>query len=198
MYTFTEEDLANEIWKDVLGYGGYYAVSNLGRIKSLDRYARNNINGGKRYIPGRIISQKTKSNGYKEVSINIDRSKRSRYVHRLVCEAFFGKIEDKLAVNHKDGDKSNNRLDNLEICTYSQNSKHSYHVLNNKLKPLKGEGHARSKLKEEEVIHIKSSYIKGSSNAEIHSTYKGRVSKTQINSIMYGLSWKHLNHYSKY
>lgn len=116
------EDLPGEEWRDVVGYEGLYKVSNLGRVKSLDRIVNNN--GGKRVINKKIMCQQSNGNGYLIVQFCKNNHSVKKYVHRLVCEAFIGKIGD-LEINHIDKCKSNNNVDNLEICTRSYNYEYS-------------------------------------------------------------------------
>ncbi len=100
----------NEIWKPIPGYKDIYEVSNLGRIKS---YAR-------RYC--RILRASLNTKGYPQVCLWRDGGKSIFRVHRLVLLTFLG--ENNLECNHKDGIKTNNRLDNLEYCTPQENIKH--------------------------------------------------------------------------
>lgn len=104
-----------EIWKDIEGYEGHYQVSNLGRVKSF-----------KSSFSGRIIKIRN-NKGYGMVDLrNTEGKKTFPLVHRLVAKHFLKKIEGKNYINHKDGDKLNNRIDNLEWCTHSENMKHAY------------------------------------------------------------------------
>lgn len=114
-----------EIWKDVEGYEGLYQVSNLGNIKSLNRYVNSVVGkNGKKIINGKIIKT-TNRNGYKIVGLSKFNKRKSLAVHRLVCEAFIRKIKSEEVVNHIDYDKTNNNLKNLEIVTQLQNVTHS-------------------------------------------------------------------------
>lgn len=97
-------NLPNEIWKDVCDG---YKVSNYGRVLSL---AKTTIRGRKY---DKILSASKKDNGYYTVSINGN----NEYVHRLVAKAFIDNPNNLNEINHKDEDKSNNRVDNLEWCT---------------------------------------------------------------------------------
>lgn len=112
-----------EIWKPIPGYEGLYEVSNLGRVKRLGREYVDS-RGGKRAIETKIMSQfesKTRG-GYLYVSLIKDRKKSCMRVHRLVARAFLGEppTEDH-QVDHIDGDRTNNRIDNLEYVTRREN-----------------------------------------------------------------------------
>lgn len=103
-----------EIWKDIDGYEGKYQVSNLGRIKSLkDRYG-NTIE--KILKPGKI------KNGYLIVILCKNGTKKTSKVHRLVANAFIPNTNNFRCVNHKDENKENNCVENLEWCTYQYNN----------------------------------------------------------------------------
>jgi len=111
-----------EIWKDIIGYEGKYQISNIGEVKSLDRIisARNNSFSFRR---GRIMKQKTDKKGYKYVSLlDFDINEKNHRIHRLVATCFLENTDNLPVVNHKDGDKKNNNVLNLEWCTSSHNS----------------------------------------------------------------------------
>jgi len=107
-----------EIWKDIKGFEGKYQISNLGNVKSLNY---------KKEIGKENILSPIKNNGYLSVCLKLRKNVRS--IHRLVAEAFIENIENKKTVNHKNGNKSDNRLCNLEWNTYSENKRHYYNVL---------------------------------------------------------------------
>lgn len=119
-----------EIWKDIKGYEGYYQVSDLGRIKSLNRtivYIDNDIH----YYKEKLLKQyKNKKHGYLNVKICKNNKQLTRNTHRLVAEAFIENDECKPLVNHKNGVKTDNRVSNLEWCTQAENMKHAREVLN--------------------------------------------------------------------
>ncbi len=109
-----------EIWKDVVGYEGYYQASNLGRVRSLDRIIVRK-NGWKQTLGGKILKQKTYPNGYKFVHLTSPQNHNEVMVHRLVACAFVPNPDALPVVNHKDCCKSNNAASNLEWCTQQYN-----------------------------------------------------------------------------
>lgn len=105
--------IKNEEWRDIKGWEGQYLVSNLGNVKTLIGY---------RCEKGRIMKLHTKKEGYLTVGLKIAYKKQKQcYVHRLVAEAFIPNPDNLPEVNHKDEDKTNNRVDNLEWCTAKYN-----------------------------------------------------------------------------
>lgn len=112
-----------EIWKDISGYEGYYQISNLGRVRSLDRYVATVGNpSGKRLIHGKILSQSKRvmsnvEDGYYSVTLCKRGVDTLFNVHRLVAETFIPNPNNLPCVNHKDENKHNNMADNLEWCT---------------------------------------------------------------------------------
>lgn len=117
-----------EIWKDIKGYEGQYQVSNLGRVKSLPRttaYINKAGYDSSQFREGQFKKEIDNGRGYKTVDLYKDNKGKRVYIHRLVVEAFIGDIPPGMVVNHKDFDRSNNALENLEIVTYSENNKHS-------------------------------------------------------------------------
>ena len=120
-----------EIWKDVVGFEGLYQVSSLGRIKSLDRYILKK-NGVTEFKRGKMMTLiRNKQNNVYEVSLSKQGHRKCRKIHRIVAEAFIhnDNPEEKTTVNHIDGKRENNRVDNLEWSTYSENLQHAYDVL---------------------------------------------------------------------
>lgn len=118
----TEKKL--EIWKPVVGYEGYYEVSNYGRVRSLDRTIYNRT-GYTSVKQGKMKKTWINNRGYVMARLSKDNEKRDALVHRLVAEAFLEKSKGEEIVNHKDFNRSNNIVDNLEWCDYKYNLHYS-------------------------------------------------------------------------
>lgn len=108
-----------EIWKPVKGFEGYYEVSNLGRVRSIDRYV-NTKGDSKRIRNGRVLKGII-HNEYVLVTLSKDNLKSKKRVHRIVAEAFLPNPDNLPQVNHKDEDKTNNNVTNLEWCDSKYN-----------------------------------------------------------------------------
>lgn len=110
--------MSKEIWKDIEGYEGLYQVSNLGRVKSKLR-------------KGRILKP-INTKKYYSVILCKNSTTKEIYVHRLVAYAFIPNPQNKPFINHIDGNKQNNYVENLEWCTQSENCRHAYKIGLNK------------------------------------------------------------------
>lgn len=112
-----------EVWKAVKDYEGLYEVSNLGRIRSVSRVIRwGRGKGYDKLIEGRILSPSTNNSGYEIIILNKPNHKTiCRTIHRLVAEAFIPNPNNLTDVNHKDEDKMNNNVENLEWMTHKDN-----------------------------------------------------------------------------
>lgn len=111
-----------ETWRPVVGFEGYYEVSDLGRVRSTDRMVTNPHKNGLRRVRGRVLRAKpTKPTDYPMVSLWREGVQHSRRVHKLVAEAFLGPCPPGLEVCHKDDDKHRNQLSNLRYDTRSGN-----------------------------------------------------------------------------
>ena len=109
-----------EEWRPVVGYEGLYEVSNTGQVRSVGRYYINSL-GKKFFLKGKTLSLSDNGRGYLRTNLTKDNKTLSKYIHRLVAEAFILNVDGLPAVNHKDEDKTNNRVDNLEWCDNKYN-----------------------------------------------------------------------------
>lgn len=175
-----------EEWRPIKGFEGYYEISNHGRVRSLDRL-RKSVKGMAK-VNGKIISGNHGENHYYQVVLFREGKSKTALVHRLVAEAFIPNPENKPQVNHKDGDKHNNNVNNLEWVTRSENQIHAYRT---GLHPGTGEGNVNAKLTREQVAEIRRTYVKGrrGSGATILARKYG-VKKHAILSIIWGDTWK--------
>ena len=113
-----------EIWKNINGFIGKYQISNTGKVKSIDR-----IDANGRFRNGIELKQLIESQGYYRVTLWHNRyEKEDIRVHYLVAKHFIPNSENKPTVNHKDGNKLNNNVSNLEWNTYSENNLHAYKI----------------------------------------------------------------------
>lgn len=110
------------MYKDVKGYEGYYQVDENGNVRSLRRFRKNGATGY--FQEGKELKKTDRGNGYLCVNLSKDGKTRIHSIHRLVAETFLEKIEGKTQVNHKDGNKYNNSVHNLEWCTCKENINH--------------------------------------------------------------------------
>lgn len=130
-----------ELWKPIAGYEGKYEVSNQGRVRSLMDW-HGNRSAAKWVTREKIMTPTDNGNGYKIVCLRQhDGTKRkNHYVHRLVAEAFLGYYGGNV-INHKDHNRGNNRVDNLEWCTQLENIQKSRHLMRHrKSKPYSNTG----------------------------------------------------------
>lgn len=133
-----------EIYKDIKNYKGLYQISNLGNIKSLNN---------SKFKKEKILKKSLEKNGYETICLCKENKKKSYTVHRLVAISFISNTENKPQVNHINGIKTDNRVENLEWCTVSENTKHAYD--NGFIDLYKSGKHIASKLTNIEVSQIR-------------------------------------------
>ena len=168
-----------EVFDDLIGYEESYQISDKGRIFTKRRL------DGNRIIYGRELHPVITKDGYLKVGLTTNGITKKFYVHRLVASQFIENPQNLPQVNHKDGNKLNNNVSNLEWCTKEQNQNHA--VENNLMQH--GEARPSSKLTEKDVLEIYK--LKGIlSGEEIGKRYG--VSKNTINVILRGKKWSYL------
>lgn len=175
-----------EQWVHIKGYETIYMISNLGRIKSLDKKVNSKFDS-KRTIKGKYLNFTSLRKGYKYVELYNDKLERKKFsIHRLIALHFIPNPNNYPMINHKDGNTLNNSIDNLEWCTASQNTRHAFDT--GLLVIRKGESCTQSKLTEQQVkdIHVLKHY--GMKSKTISKIYG--VSFSTICDIFQGRTWK--------
>ena len=177
--------MEEEIWKDIEGYIGFYQVSNLGRVKSLERKVTSR--NGLMKVRERILKQVIETKGYYASSLSKLGRHRLISTHRLVAIAFLDNANSLLEVNHKNGIKTDNNVDNLEWTTRSRNMVHAFKTgLASKL----GSKNQNSLLTEGDVTWIKEMLRNGVKDRAVGDVFN--VSKDVIRQIRRGKNWLHV------
>lgn len=176
-----------EEWRPVTDFEGYYEVSNLGRVRSLTRRRKSRHKHGAIH-KGRVIRLGTHTNGYKFIPLRVDRVACYRRVHRVVLEAFVGRCPNGMNCCHKDGDKSNNRLDNLRWDTQRANALDKRkHGTDNR-----GTKHWNSKLTEDDIREIRRLIKTDVWNARKLAIHYG-ITESCMSNILHRKTWKHVD-----
>jgi hypothetical protein len=168
------DTIVTEEWRPVVGAEGFYAVSNLGRVKrTAEKPAR---------FAGRMLKGCLDSSGYSQVRVG-----RSRLVHHLVYEAFAGPRPEGSEINHRDGVKTNNRVENLELVSHAENMGHASRtgLMDH------GEGHPQAKLVPSQVVEIKRLLMAGISPNTIRKSFG--VNVASVWHIATGMTWKEVH-----
>ena len=175
-----------EIWKEIEGYKGIYFVSNQARVKSIDHYCPNRTGTGKQ--TGRILKPQKCHKGYMRVALSCNRKTFTTSIHRLMAKAFIANPMNKPQVNHINGIKDDNRIENLEWCTASENVIHA--VKNSLNNPNYGESHHNSKLSNKVVLSARRLRKIGFTNKKLAADYK--VSEAAMSKICRNETYKNL------
>ena len=190
--TTDQGGLSDESWKDIPGFEGKYQISNRGRIKSLDREGISR-NGRRYHRTERILKTSPNTSGYPSVVVDngVDSSGRRKvtvlHPHRLVAELFIPNDHNKREVNHKDGIKTNNNVDNLEWVTPSENVQHAFNT--GLAVAKKGVDANRAKIKSNDEIHaIKDEFYQGGTLRDVGKTHG--ISSTEVSAIINGKRFK--------
>lgn len=169
-----------EIWNAIPGYDGLYEASDLGRIR------RTRTQGGR---PIFRVLREGRNRGYAKFVLCYLNERRTYAAHRLIWEAFNGPIPNGMQINHKDGDKLNNRLSNLEVCTPSENTLHAFRVLKvpPKVNPQHGTKNGRAKLNETAIAEIRALRSEGWTQQKIANKFG--VCSATISNVLLGKFW---------
>lgn len=176
-----------EIWKDVVGFEGLYKVSNFGNVMGMGKSWVCGMYNKIRTKPKSILPKSTNTSGYHQIWLSKNKNGKNYRVHRLVAEAFLENPENKKDINHKNGNKTDNGLDNLEWCTRSENVLHAFK--NDLKKPSSGSKHGMSKLKEYDVLKIRELAGK---HTKLELAEMFGVGRRSINNIVNHKSWQHI------
>jgi hypothetical protein len=172
----------NEVWKDVVGYEGKYQASNLGQVRSVDRWVTHGRWGGdaKRFLKGNLLSQSVASTGYYVVGFRGKKNTDKKEVHALVALTFLGERPAKHHTHHIDENKLNNNISNLEYKSSSNHSSHHH----------KGESNYNAKLTAAKVLKIREMIKQGQRQVDIAAHFG--VNQVQISKIKLGKTWQHV------
>lgn len=174
-----------EIWKDIKGYEGIYQVSNYGKIRSLDRIDKIN-----HFHKGRILKPAS-IKGYLHVNLSVDGNINDVAIHRVVAETFIPNPHNLPQINHKDENKQNNMVTNLEFCTPKHNVNYGTRTIRASISQS-GEKSHKHKLTQKEVEEIKSIYKRKSKDFNQKKlAQKYNVSFQEISNIIRGKKWKY-------
>lgn len=174
-----------ETWKDIEGYIGFYQVSNMGNVRSLDRVV-NNSRFGKIKQTGRVLKSAIDSKGYQRVALSKDRKLSTFKVHRLVAQAFLNNPSNLAEVNHIAGNKTDNKVESLEWISHRDNCIHSF--ANGLQIGMKKESNPNSKLTIEKVKSARLEYIPYVVGYKQLADKYGVDKKTMIQAIK-GITW---------
>lgn len=166
-----------------------YEVSDLGRVRALDRYITEEKTGKKRFHAGRIITPK-RSGKYLGITLFAKPHVARFYIHRLVALCFVPNPENKPHVNHKNRNKNDNSAVNLEWVTPIENTAHAFASRNWNIPAPKGTEAYSAKLDDEKVKEIRLSWKPGSSIKELSIKYG--VTNRAIYQVLHGNTWKHV------
>jgi Trp operon repressor len=182
-----------EVYVDISNYEGYYQVSNYGNVRSLDRVITEQT-GKTQTLKGRILKPHTNSSGYYQINLNRKSIRTTFAIHQLVAQAFLDNRSRKPTVNHINGIKTDNNVNNLEWATYSENLEHAYKnkLRTSVLSQAVGEKNYKRKLTPEQVIEIKRLLVAGNlTHREIATKFS--VARSTITEIKSGRRWRYLN-----
>lgn len=192
-----------EIWKGITEFEGNYEVSNLGRVRSVERILIRS-NGTTHTRVSKVLKPATDGNGYLRCALSFNGKLYTRKVHRLVAQAFIENDVDGLVVNHLNFNRQDNRVENLEWCTALENANHSIKAGRFQMKaddalrlrsvnntPKAGSLNGIAKLTEDKVVEILKKYTPTVYTRKMLAEEYGVMPAT-IKDIVNRRSWKHV------
>ena len=180
--------MSDEIWKDIVGYEGYYQVSNKGRVKGLKRVLVAS-NGRKQDAQEKIKVPWSNKRGHLRTELSKDGKSKRFYIHRLVAKAFIPNPNNLPQINHINNNPGCNLVENLEWVTQKENSNHAA----KQGRIVKGAKHNSAKLTEEDVKWIRKNYILYDKNFSLDAIAKKYgMSHEVIRCIIKRRTWKHI------
>ncbi len=178
-----------EIWKDIKGYEGKYQVSNFGRVKSLYQEYMGGWRKQQLIVrPETILKSPCNSDGYPLVGLSKNNKRKSFKVHRLVAQEFIPNLYNLPEINHKNGNKNDNSINNLEWCTPQENVIHGINILGNRR--AYGIRQHLAKLNDDLVKKIKMEFNEGKTPYELSPIYN--VNARTLYRIKNNETWKHV------
>jgi hypothetical protein len=168
-----------EIWKDITDFEGLYKISNLGKIKRIPSI---------KCKKERYIAACLNDNGYYIIRLYKNSKGKCAKLHRLIAQAFIPTVEGKTFINHINGIKTDNRIENLEWCTKAENSQHAIKM---GLHKIQGSKHFAAKLDEEKVLSLRREY-KERKMKVVDLQRKYGISKSAFHQIVNRVRWRHI------
>jgi hypothetical protein len=170
-----------EIWKDIEEYEGLYQVSNLGRVKSIEKRF-SSCGKPKKIAREKILKERETEKGYVSVMLCRSCNKKQYRIHRLVAQAFIKNTGNKPFINHLDGNRKNNNSDNIEWVTHKENMQYSFFV------------RGRSDQRNISLVlakRIKKLFAEGKTVKEVNTIFPN-LSYSLLRYIKVGYTWKHI------